>query len=113
MIYTWTWIWLAVDGPGGGAQDVSTGKWTGKEIQRRVFAFFIGSSERVMKPVLWKRGDCVAWRRLQQDVSISKWTGKESQQRLSLPCARYEASAGAKEEMVFYVSSGGFLKVFH
>ena len=31
----------------------------------------------------WKRGDCVAWRRLQQDVSISKWTGKESQQRLS------------------------------
>ena len=30
----------------------------------------------------WKRGDCVAWRRLQQDVSTSKeWTGKESQQR--------------------------------
>ena len=68
---------------------------------------------RVMKPVLWKRGDCVAWRRLQQDVSISKWTGKESQQRLSLPCARYEASAGAKEETVFCVSSGGFVKVFH
>ena len=38
---------------------------------------------RVMKPVPWKRGDCVAWRKLQQDVSISKWTGKESQQRLS------------------------------
>ena len=37
MICTWTWIWLAVDGPGGGTQDVSTGKWTGKEIQRRVF----------------------------------------------------------------------------
>ena len=35
MICTWTWIWLAVDGPGGGTQDVSTGKWTGKEIQRR------------------------------------------------------------------------------
>ena len=61
----------------------------------------------------WKRGDCVAWRRLQQDVSISKWTGKESPQRLPLPCARYEASAGAKEETVFCVSSGGFLKVFH
>ena len=30
----------------------------------------------------WKRGGCVAWRRLQQDVSTSKeWTGKESQQR--------------------------------
>jgi hypothetical protein len=27
--------------------------------------------------------------------------------------ARYEASAGAKEETVFCVSSGGFLKVFH
>ena len=80
MICTWTWIWLAVDGPGGGTQDVSTGKWTGKEIQRRVF---FSNLERVMKPVLWKRGDCVAWRRLQQDVSISKWTGKESQQRLS------------------------------
>ena len=80
MICTWTWIWLAVDGPGGGTQDVSTGKWTGKEIQRRVF---FSSVERVMKPVLWKRGVCVAWRRLQQDVSISKWTGKESQQRLS------------------------------
>ena len=87
MICTWTRIWLAVDGPGGGAQDVSTGKWTGKEIQRRVF---FSNVERVMKPVLWKRRDCVAWRRLQQDVSISKWTGKESQQRLSLPCARYE-----------------------
>ena len=37
MICTWTWIWLAADGPGGGTQDVSTGKWTGKEIQRRVF----------------------------------------------------------------------------
>jgi hypothetical protein len=61
----------------------------------------------------WKRGDCVAWRRLQQDVSISKWTGKESQQRFSLLCARYEASAGAKEETVFCVSSDGFLEVFH
>ena len=59
----------------------------------------------------WKRGDCVAWRRLQQDVSISKWTGKESQQRFR--SARYEASAGAKEETVFCVSSGGFFKVFH
>ena len=59
----------------------------------------------------WKRGDCVAWRRLQQDVSTSKeWTGKESQQRFS---ARYEASAGAKEETVFCVSSDGFLEVFH
>ena len=38
MICTWTRIWLAVDGPGGGTQDVSTGKWTGKEIQRRVFS---------------------------------------------------------------------------
>ena len=37
MICTWTCIWLAADGPGGGTQDVSTGKWTGKEIQRRVF----------------------------------------------------------------------------
>ena len=108
MIYTWTWIWLAVDGPGGGTQDVSTGKWTGKEIQRRRYDI-----SRAMKPVPWKRGDCVAWSRLQQDVSISKWTGKESQQRLSLPCARYEASAGAKEETVFCVSSGEFLKVFH
>ena len=35
MIYTWTWTWLAVDGSGGGTQDVSTGKWTGIEIQRR------------------------------------------------------------------------------
>ena len=60
----------------------------------------------------WKRGDCVAWRRLQQDVSTSnEWTGKESQQRFR--SARYEASAGAKEETVFCVSSGGFLKVFH
>ena len=67
MICTWTWIWLAVDAPGGGTQD----------------------------------------------VSISKWTGKESQQRLSFPYARYEASAGAKEETVFCVSSDGFLKVFH
>ena len=67
MICTWTWIWLAVDGPG--VEDVSTGKWTGKEIQRRVF---LSSVERVMEPVLWKRGDCVAWRRLQQDVSTSK-----------------------------------------
>ena len=40
MICTWTWIWLAVDGPGGGTQDVSTGKWTGKEIQRRVLEHF-------------------------------------------------------------------------
>ena len=60
----------------------------------------------------WKRGDCVAWRRLQQDVSTSKeWTGKESQQRFR--STRYEASAGAKEETVFCVSSDGFLKVFH
>ena len=81
--------------------------------QRDPTTRFFSNVERVMKPVLWKRGDCVAWRRLQQDVSISKWTGKESQQRLSLPCARYEASAGAKEETVFCVSSGGFLKVFH
>jgi len=106
MICTCTWIWLAVDGPGGGTQDVSTGKWTGKEIQRRVFL-------SVFARYLWKRGDCVAWRRWQQDVSISKWTGKESQQRLSLPCARYDVTAGAKEETVFCVSSGGFLKVFH
>ena len=66
MICTWTRIWLAVDGPGGGTHDVSTGKWTGKEIQRRVFFR-----------------------------------------------TRYEASTGAKEETVFCVSSGGFLKVFH
>ena len=66
MICTWMWIWLAVDGLGGGTQDVSTGKWTGKEIQRRVFFR-----------------------------------------------TRYEASTGAKEETVFCVSSGGFLKVFH
>ena len=51
--------------------------------QRDPTTRFSCSIERVMKPVLWKRGDYVAWRRLQQDVSISKWTGKESQQRLS------------------------------
>ena len=66
MIYTWTWIWLAVDAPGEGTQDASTSK---------------------------------------------EWTGKESQQRYR--STRYEASAGAKEETVFCVSSGGFLKVFH
>ena len=60
----------------------------------------------------WKRGDCVAWRRLQQDVSTSKWTGKEIQRRVFFR-TRYEASTGAKEETVFCVSSGGFLKVFH
>ena len=51
--------------------------------QRDPTTRFFLEAVRVMKPVLWKRGDCVAWRRLQQDVSISKWTGKESQQRLS------------------------------
>ena len=51
--------------------------------QRDPTTRFFSNVERVMKTVLLKRGECVAWRRLQQDVSISKWTGKESQQRLS------------------------------
>jgi len=39
MIYACTWTWLAVDGPGGVSARVSTGKWTGKEIQQRCRIF--------------------------------------------------------------------------
>jgi len=31
----------------------------------------------------------------------------------ALPNDRYEASAGAKEEMAFYVASGELMKAFH
>ena len=49
------------------AQDVSTGKWTGKVTQQRVHGgVYIASLTiaRVMKPVLWKGGDsvlCLKW----------------------------------------------------
>ena len=57
MICTWTWVWLAVDGPGGGTQDVSTSKWTGKESQQRLSFNHV----HVMKPVLvQKRRRCSA-----------------------------------------------------
>jgi len=111
------WVWLAVRGPGG----VTRCEWTGNATQQRYFTtiMVVGCPTHVwgiaiimvhlMRPVLWKRGNCVVCRRLQQDVSTSKRTGKDFQQRLSFSCARYEASASAKEETVFYVSSGGFM----
>ena len=61
MIYTWTWIWLAVDAPGEGTQDASTSKWTGKEPQQRPVFFVEFVLTSVMKPVLvQKRRRCSA-----------------------------------------------------
>ena len=48
------------------------------------FEFWLRTDEKMgLTLSVWNRGDCVAWRRLQQDVSTRKWAGKESQQRLS------------------------------
>ena len=105
MICTWTQIWLAVDGPGGGTQDVSTGKWTGKEIQRRVFFRTRYEASTVEERRLCCLEEVAARCKYQQRVDWQRVPTTEG--------SRYEASAGAKEETVFCVSSGGFLKVFH
>jgi len=52
-----------------------------------------------MKPVLWKRGDGVAWRiRTKMKVPVS---GLAKSPTMILPNNCYKASAGVKEEMAF------------
>ena len=71
-----------------------------------------------MKPVLWKRGGREEEERrlccLEEVAARCKYQQRVDWQRVpTTEGSRYEASAGAKEETVFCVSSGGFLKVFH
>ena len=110
MICTWTWIWLAVDGPGGGTQDVSTGKWTGKETHQCICMHYEAST------VEERRSCCleeVAARYNYQQVDWQRVPATARLFCLLFVDALYEASAGAKEETVFYVSSGEFMKAFH